>query len=527
MSALLKNFEQIWAQLRSQRTSRANHLEDITLKGLRGIRDLRVPFSFPVTVLAGANGCGKSTVLFALACAYEQREAHARRFSPTALFPDFRPSRSTRPNQPGDERHAAEVAFSYVHENQPLRLRWGRTKDKWNRSFFGMKRGQQPNREVYLRTLASLSNPSELRSVLQLAQRKFEVEEIDASNIAFAQRILSFRYSRLSLMTQKLKSVLFAERGEEEVPIQAKYSEFHMSAGERAVLRLSISISKMQDALVLIDEVEASLHPYIQQLLMLELQRLALRNKLQIVVTTHSPVILETVPPEARVFLERSSDNVVRKEAYRDVIQKALYGRSQNTLSLLCEDEEAEMLVRGILDDLGPRIDWHQSDIEVGRDTGKEQFVAHLETLGRFRKLHDVVFVLDGDGRHLEAQLEARATKMGQNCRLVFLPGSEPPEQWLWTLLSKQAEKYGPELGLTADALRQKLVDFNNLYASAADKPTAIAKNKLSSLALDCSRSVPEMFRLAGRIEASQGKGDIYDVMNRLQEYINAWRSGA
>jgi len=53
------------------------------------------------------------------------------------------------------------------------------------------------------------------------------------------------------------------------------YSEFHMASGERAVLRLSIDISNLENALVLIDEVEAGLHPNIQRLLMLELQRLA------------------------------------------------------------------------------------------------------------------------------------------------------------------------------------------------------------------------------------------------------------
>ncbi len=54
---------------------------------------------------------------------------------------------------------------------------------------------------------------------------------------------------------------------------------------------------------------------------MLGLQRLTLRNRLQIVVTTHSPTVLETVPTEGRVFLERNPENVVRREPYRDLIQ--------------------------------------------------------------------------------------------------------------------------------------------------------------------------------------------------------------
>lgn len=89
--------------------------------------------------------------------------------------------------------------------------------------------------------------------------------------------------------------MLFVERDDADHP---SYSEFHMSAGERAILRLSRDISTLHDALILIDEIEAGLHPYTQQVLMLELQRLALRQDLQIIVTSHSPFILESVPSE-------------------------------------------------------------------------------------------------------------------------------------------------------------------------------------------------------------------------------------
>ena len=39
----------------------------------------------------------------------------------------------------------------------------------------------------------------------------------------------------------------------------AAYSELHMAAGERAILRLSKEITQLDGALVLIDEVEAGL----------------------------------------------------------------------------------------------------------------------------------------------------------------------------------------------------------------------------------------------------------------------------
>jgi predicted ATPase len=526
MSAIRRNFEQIWTQLRSQKPSRDNFLEEISLKGLRGIRELRVPLAFPVTVLAGPNGCGKSTILFALACAYKVPGASLREFTPASIFPDFRPK--TEEPETGDitdARQSAEITFSYIARGERRSMRWARGKEKWNRSFFGMKKGSQPVRQIFLRTLANLSNPSELRSVLQLARRQHQVESVDASNIAFAQRILSFRYARLTVITGGLRTVLFAERGEDETGSHARYSEFHMSAGERALLRLSMKISKLADALVLIDEVEAGLHPHIQQLLMLELQRLSLRNQLQIVVTTHSPTVLDTVPPEARVFLERSPDNVVRKEAYRDIIQKALYGRSLNMLSILCEDEESEALVRGFFDYLGPKVDLLQNDVEIGRDTGKDQFVAHLETLGRMRLLNDMVFVLDGDGRAVGPRLEARAMEMGQPARIVYLPTNDPPEVWAWKILQDAPERYSDFFGLSAEGLKQKLVDISRLYAGATDKPSAIAKNQFGTLAQETSHTVAEIFRCVGRTEAATGKGEVFDIVSRISDIVSEWRA--
>ena len=211
MYALRKTLEQVWEQLRGQKPNRSNSLEEIQIKGLRGIQDLRVPLPFPVCVLAGPNGCGKSTVLFALACAYRPKGKTVQ-LTPAKIFPDFRPRGDGGQVSLGDERKEAEIVFAYVADNERRQMRWARGKAKWNRSFFGREAGSQPEREVHLRTLANMSNPSEVRSVLQLAFKKYVTEEIDASNIAFAQRILNYRYSHLSLFRQGIRSLLFAQR---------------------------------------------------------------------------------------------------------------------------------------------------------------------------------------------------------------------------------------------------------------------------------------------------------------------------
>ncbi|MDR1291518.1 MAG: ATP-binding protein, partial [Planctomycetaceae bacterium] len=365
--SIRKNLEQVWAQLRSQAAVRKDSVTRVQIKNFRGIKDLQVRFPFPVCVLAGANSCGKSTVLFSLGCAYRVPDA-PQMFTPQKLFPDFRPSHES--DLADQHRGQVEIVFSYNVSGQSLEMLWKRGTNKWDKNFFGRKKSTQPERQVYLHipepvwavgfaleqplhvvalacsasrilkrlqhTLPKFSNPSEMRSTQKLAQRQYKLEVIDASNIAFAQRILGYEYLQLTLASSSGKDLLVAKRIDESEQ-DCQYSEYHMSSGERAVIRLSMHLSKLKDALVLIDEIDTGLHPYTQQLLMLELQRLALRNNLQIVCTTHSAVVLETVPEEARIFLERTGGNVFQKEAWRDTIQKSLYGRSQDVLTILCE----------------------------------------------------------------------------------------------------------------------------------------------------------------------------------------------
>ena len=70
MSLIDRQLGEVWDALRANGRDRDDALAEVHIRKLRGIWDLRVPFEYPVSVLAGPNACGKSTVLFACACAY-------------------------------------------------------------------------------------------------------------------------------------------------------------------------------------------------------------------------------------------------------------------------------------------------------------------------------------------------------------------------------------------------------------------------------------------------------------------------
>lgn len=508
--------QQLWDALSGKTPHYPHFLRGVRLAGIRGIADLRITFQYPVTVIAGGNTTGKSTVLFAAGGAYRVPGAGPREFVPSSLFPAYRPKAGER----ADARSEIVIGYGYSTPDGDLSMRWRFAKG-WNRSFFGRRGARQPSRPVYLRTLANLTNPSEVRSILRRSRPETSPPEtaLTASQVEFAQAMLPFRYSEVVDLALDGRNLLYATQDG-----GAQYSELQMAAGERAVFRLAQAIAQLDDALVLIDEVEAGLHPWVQQLLMLQLQRLALRRGLQIVVTTHSPVVLDTVPRYARIFLDRGADGAVRVvPPYRDVIQNALYGRSLFTLNFLCEDEAAEAVLDGVLDTVLPRHDIRREFVRIGRDTGADEFPTHAAAFRKFGGLAGFVFVLDGDRRGGAVERKIRAAS-GAEASVLYLPG-EAPEEWVWKALRRQFEGVAPELGVTAAELAENLDRIEKVYAQASDTPAEIAKSELRTLADTLRRRVPEICRHAARIESRHPESDIQPLVDRVDDELEEWRA--
>ena len=256
---------------------------------------------------------------------------------------------------------------------------------------------------------------------------------------------------------------------------------------------------------------------------MLELQRSALRQKLQIIVASHSPVVLDSVPPEARMFLDRDrmTGKVRREPLYRDIFQKALYGQSQDQLSILCEDEVAEGMIRGVLDVLNIELGLRHEDIVIGRNTGRGEFPSHVRTLGKFGKLSDFVLVLDGDSREEENRLKTAAGEFGHSLQPLFLPGDASPEQWLWDILRARSDDYAITFGLAVADMNAMTARVIHLGEGAVQQRDA-AKAALGIFADDIQRTVPEIARIVGRSEAKRNA--ISEFVFALQEQIGRWR---
>ena len=513
-----KRLRELWNSLQGKKPHLPHFLSQIYLDGIRGLDNLRVLFDYPVSVIAGGNATGKSTVLFAAACAYKVPGAGIKDFVPSTLFPYYSPKLGDRQ----DILQRITLEFNYQTPEGIRSMRWRRNKG-WNRSFFGRQNASQPERPVYLRTLSNLSNPSEVRGFLNsMSHLKSNPQEtaLTPSQIEFVHQMLPFRYAEVVDLSSGSKNLLFAaqEGG-------AVYSELHMAAGERALLRLSKEIAQLDGALVLIDEVEAGLHPWVQQLLMLHLQQLALRNDLQIIVTSHSPVILDAVPTHGRIFLDRDEESgkIIVRPPYRDVIQNALYGRSSEVLKLLCEDEIAEGILKGVFDLLlsKERIKWES--VKIGRDTGASEFPMHARALAKFGQLQNTIFILDGDQQDGEIAQKIQAAGGGINIPILFLPGSDAPENWVWDKLQQISASDAAQLGTNSGVLSNLMEQLDATYAPVSESPET-PKTKFLTLSEHLSREAPEVCRILARLEAERKESDIQPFVEELQRILLQWR---
>ena len=516
-----RRLEGLWRDLQGKKPHLPHFLSAIRLDSIRGLHDLKVSFDYPVSVIAGGNATGKSTVLFAAACAYSVPGRRISGLRPSTLFSE---DHHLKTEDQENEWEKGTIDFYYGMPEGERSMQWRGSKKGWRRNFFGRKSASQPERQVYLRTLSDLDNSSRINAAIILGSRssKFELEEthLTALQIGFAHQMLPFRYTQVTNFSKDSRNLLFATQ--ENGPT---YSEIHMAAGERAILLLSKEITQLNGALILIDEVEAGLHPWVQQLLMLHLQELALRNDLQIIVTSHSPVILDSVPSNGRIFLDRDelSGEVVVRPAYRDLIQNALYGRSNEVLKLLCEDAIAEGILEGVFDFLFPTEGISKQTVHIGRDTGASQFPMHAETLRKFGQIQDTVFILDGDQRNgeIEHKIQEAAKR---TVPVLFLPGTETPESWVWNRLKHIPEAEIEQLGINRADLSNLMNQLDAIYGSASDTPSEIAKNKFQSLAESLHRDASEICRIVARLEADRRESDIQPLMGELRGILRQWR---
>jgi len=433
MARTLPKLESAWVAARNTNSGWPQFLEAVYIDSLRGWQDQWVEFRFPVVAIAGENGSGKSTVLKAAAAAYGSVEG-SKDYSPDDFFP----------TTPWEEVKGVRLSYRIrrgqdvaTHSVRKPTSRWrGMPERPSRRTFFLDVSRTQP--------IDSLIGYGKVARI-ELAQSTDELALSDEYRDSL---------SRVLGRTYESGSIVRDERGKQVGIVShggTTYSNFHQGAGEDATTDL---MALLQDAprnsLVLIDEVEASLHPRAQRRLMTELISIATTRRLQLIVTTHSPYVLEQLPADARIYL-RTARGGRREPVYGVTAEYAMTQMDDERhpeLTLYCEDEFALEVIEQVVRLTDPDLLGRLQIIPVG-PAGTVRMLGELAHAKKFPEAG--LGVLDAD----EAP--------GEAC--VALPGAKlAPERAVFSAMQEeQFVALGQRLGVQAGALMDAVEDAMRL----------------------------------------------------------------
>lgn len=332
-------------------------------KGL--VPDAKIEFKFPLTVLVGENGCGKSSVLQALENVSAGKSLSQRWFS-TSVDPipkNARPcfwysyysaeanrvvqilnSRIKKKLKDGSEnpdywepsRPVAKYGMELFDEkfaNTPgaTGSRWNGTKRKveyidfreeisaFDKYFYFENEPRKKTKQEYVRQYSkylklAIDGHFKKDRLVNGKLRLRSVTDLTSNEVEILSNILDKQYSAVRIIEHQFyskwgTSVYFVQKANDD-SFAGKYSEAFAGSGESAVAKLVHKLYKAEKgALLLLDEPEVSLHPGAQKRL-LEYILVNIRVKgLQVVISTHSPSIVEELPPEAIVVMNQDAQN--------------------------------------------------------------------------------------------------------------------------------------------------------------------------------------------------------------------------
>ncbi|MCX2950749.1 ATP-dependent nuclease [Lentzea sp. NEAU-D7] len=404
-------------------------LESVRIEGLRGWKSTLVEFRFPVVAIAGENGAGKSTVLKAAAAAYGAPKGVR---DTLAFYPD-----DFFPSTPWEKVEGVKLGYQVRRGDVTTSISLSKKTSRWR----GM-----PNRHPRSVFFLDVSRTQPINTLVGYGKIAKELifpgDEIPflEEDRALLSRIMNKPYTKSVMATYENKQigVLTTPEGE--------YSNFHQGAGEDATADLvALLRSVPKYSLILIDEVEASLHPRAQRRLMTELFAVARANRVQFLLSTHSPYILEQLPAEARVHIQltRKGERNVIYGVTPEFSMSMMDDVYHPELTLYCEDLESAVLVDALIAHEAPEIRNRLSILPVGAAST----VKTLGALSADDKLGtNAMGVLDGE--------------QGASPGCVVIPGKAAPERAVFASMSEDAwEAVSQRLGVRAGDLFEAVDD--------------------------------------------------------------------
>jgi len=330
-----------WAIPKARNGHFGNVLKSLTINNVRGVTE-KIEFTWPVTAIAGTNGSGKTTLLQLCSAAYV-KETGGRVYK----IGDW-----VR-NALGDETPAfdekSSVSFTFWDDSPQVEIPYQKARTRW-----GYPR-TNPKRNVAFIGIGLFAPRIERRDRLHVYRAQVKVKassSLPKEVVQAISSILNAGYTAGSIHTVGPASDQWSENLPQLVKNGKRYGEHHMGAGEQKIVALIRQLEAIPArSLILLEEPEITLHPDAQRGLAWYLMSLSHRKGHQIIVSTHSGELFETLPLDGRLLMIRANDAVtaVPRAPYIAAARQLNGVVKSNQDLILVEDAVAQAFLRELL----------------------------------------------------------------------------------------------------------------------------------------------------------------------------------
>jgi predicted ATPase len=233
----------------------------LEIHGLRGWTGERVDFKFPFVAIVGENGVGKSTILQTATSVYKHQQ---KTFYASDFFPNTRWEQVTN----------VTLRCSIREGNNSIVTSVRKPTTRWHGN---PERRIRPVRYLDLQRMQPIYTRIGYSKLVKSTTAEASAEYFDENRLKRFSFIIGKKLTRarISLTTaNKARKVPVISIESDE------YSGFHQGAGE-AVLADLIALDIPKYSLVLIDEIETSLHPRAQRRLIRDLAEICRLQQIQ------------------------------------------------------------------------------------------------------------------------------------------------------------------------------------------------------------------------------------------------------
>jgi ABC-type multidrug transport system ATPase subunit len=381
-------------------------IKSVYIDGFRGIRNIEIPFNFPVVAISGLNGSGKSTVGQISLSGYRKPTTSTdyKRF----YVRDFFPASVADPN-PFYQDSFVRFTYETDDPNLPQELTVKRANSEWS----GYKR--QPERKCFYVGFTIYIPKVERKDVsiyrggaISLTSQRSISHDVKVK----VGKILGQQYDDLHFqgITHGRKSGELGIAGK----FGCQYSENNMGFGEgRTLYLVDLLENSPEQSLFVIEEPETSLHEHAQYELSKYLLDVCSRRHHQIILSTHSDKVLSALPNEARLLLHRDSSGVAVFEGLSSTRARALLSLGHHKeLVVFVEDDFAKILLSEMIRKIDPTL----------------LRAVSIEGVGDTRAVRNAVMLMSHIGRKSVAVRDADIGPDVENGIFSF-PGKMAPEK--------------------------------------------------------------------------------------------------